>query len=62
MDKKYLHGYIVIAFVFIIYGAAIIPFPKTVIFGIAFFFLLIGNYGAGLQCIYCDEKSDSHKG
>ncbi|MBD5547806.1 MAG: hypothetical protein HDQ97_10470 [Lachnospiraceae bacterium] len=41
MDKKYLHGYIMILFVLIIYGAAAIPFPKTIIFTIAFAFSLL---------------------
>ncbi|MBD5462131.1 MAG: hypothetical protein HDR24_03585 [Lachnospiraceae bacterium] len=58
MDKKYLHGYIVIAFVFIIYGAAIIPFPKTVIFGIAFFFSLLAIM-AQVYNVYTVMKSQT---
>ena len=41
MNKKFLRGYILIAFVFIIYGAATVPFPKTVVFWIAFVFSVI---------------------
>lgn len=58
MDKKYLHGYTVIAFVFIIYGAAIIPFPKTVIFGIAFAFSLLA-ITAQLYTVYTVMKSQT---
>ena len=41
MNKKPIRGYILIAFVFIIYGVATIPFPKTVVFWIAFFFSVL---------------------
>lgn len=58
MDKKYLHGYIVIAFVFIIYGAAIIPFPKTVIFWIAFAFSLLA-FAAQVYNVYTVMKSQA---
>lgn len=40
MGKKSLYGYILLALVFVIYVAAVIPFPKTVIFWIAFVFSL----------------------
>lgn len=40
MRKENLRGYILLAFVFVIYLVAAIPFPKTIIFWIAFSFSL----------------------
>ena len=36
--KKYLRGYILIAFVFLIYNIATVPFAKNIVFLIAYFF------------------------
>lgn len=44
MSKKSLRGYILPAFVFVIYTVAAIPFPKTVVFWIAFSFSLIAIF------------------
>lgn len=41
MKKESLRGYILLAFVFVIYLVATIPFPKTVVFWIAFSFSLL---------------------
>lgn len=40
MRKENLRGYVLLAFVFVIYLVATIPFPKTVVFWIAFSFSL----------------------
>lgn len=39
--KKYLRGYILIAFVFLIYNIATIPFAKNIVFRTAYFFSVI---------------------
>lgn len=44
MRKENLRGYILLAFVFVIYLAATIPFPKTAVFWIAFSFSLFAIF------------------
>lgn len=44
MRKESLRGYILLAFVFVIYLAATIPFPKTSVFWIAFSFSLFAIF------------------
>lgn len=36
MRKKLLRGYILLVFLFVIYGASVMPFPQTAVFWIAF--------------------------
>lgn len=44
MKKESLRGYILLAFVLVIYLVATIPFPKTVVFWIAFSFSLLAVF------------------
>lgn len=44
MKKESLRSYIILAFVFVIYMVATIPFPKTVVFWIAFSFSLVAIF------------------
>lgn len=58
MNKKYMRAYILIAFVFVIYGVAAIPFPKNVIFGVAFAFSLLA-IAAQIYTVYTVLKTQS---
>ncbi len=58
MNKKYMRAYILIAFVFIIYGVAVIPFPKNIIFGVAFAFSILA-IAAQIYTVYTVLKSQS---
>ena len=58
MNKKYMRAYILIAFVFVIYGVAVIPFAKNVIFGVALVFSLLA-IAAQIYTVYTVLKSQS---
>ena len=58
MKIKYMRAYILIAFVFIIYAVAAIPFPKNVIFGVAFAFSVLAIV-AQIYTVYTVLKSQS---
>ena len=58
MNKKYMRAYILIAFVFIIYSVAVIPFPKNVIFEVAFAFSLLA-IAAQIYTVYTVLKNQS---
>ena len=58
MNIKYRRAYILIAFVFIIYGVAAIPFPKNVIFGVTFAFSLLAIV-TQIYTVYTVLKSQS---
>lgn len=47
MRKKLLRGYILLAFLFIIYGASIMPFQKTAVFWIAFAYSVLAILAQG---------------
>ena len=47
MRKKLLRGYILLAFLFIIYGASVMPFPKTAVFWIAFAYSVLAILAQG---------------
>lgn len=58
MNKKYMRAYILIAFVFVIYGVAVIPFAKNAIFGVALVFSLLA-IAAQIYTVYTVLKSQS---
>ena len=58
MNKKYMRAYILIAFVFVIYGVSVIPFAKNAIFGVAFAFSLLA-IAAQIYTVYTVLKSQS---
>ena len=58
MNKKNMRAYILIAFIFIIYGVAAIPFPKNIIFGVAFAFSLLA-IAAQIYTVYTLLKSQA---
>lgn len=58
MRKKLTRGYILIAFVLIIYITAVTPFPKTVVFGIALVFSLPA-FGAQIYTLHAIMKKQA---